>query len=86
MRMIEISEDSRDKMLESAEKVVKYASRLVQCFEDLDGDGYGQRRYNEDDEEMGERDGYSRGGRYGGDIGERRGVRGTGPYSRYRYR
>lgn len=33
-------------------------------------------------------DGYGeRGGEYGGDeYGERRGVKGTGPYSRYRYR
>lgn len=63
------------------------------------GDGYGEREeierkmreayecgYEDARREM--RGGYGeRGGEYGGDeYGERRGVKGTGPYSRYRYR
>lgn len=47
------------------------------------GNRYGERGYSErweEDDDMGEREGY--GNRY--DMGERRGVRGTGRYSRYR--
>lgn len=94
--MIEISESKVEKMSDYAEKMLRYGGKLMQCIEDLsEGEGMGERwdedrRYDDDryfdEENMGERDGYSRGGNSGRNrgMGERRGVRGTGHYSRYR--
>lgn len=85
--MIEISESKVDKLTDYAEKVLKYGGKMMQCIEELsEGEGMNERRnddrYYDDDryDEMGERN-------YGGGRGgynERRGVRGTGRYSRYR--
>lgn len=90
MYMIEITENAKDKMAEHAEKVLRHAGKLMQCIEELGASQMGERggrygeRWDEDDDEdyMGERYG-NRGGNSGG-YGERRGVRGTGRYSRYR--
>lgn len=89
--MVEISENKVEKMSDYAEKMLKYGGKLMQCLEELSESSMGQREYDEDDEEedeMGERGGYgSRGGygnRGGGGMGQRRGVKGTGRYSRYR--
>ena len=73
----------------------------MQCIESLGEGSMGQRDDDDwdddDDDNFGMRGGYSGGrgsygmrdgGSYGmrdGMMGERRGVRGTGPYSRYRY-
>jgi len=93
MMMIEISESKVEKMSDYAEKMLRYGGKLMQCLEDVsEGEGMGQREYDEDDygdDDMGERGGYGRGGYvnrggYGGGMGQRRGVRGTGRYSRYR--
>ena len=88
--MIEISESKVEKMSDYAEKMLRYGGKLMQCIEELsEGEGMGERwdenrRYDDDryfdEETMGERGGYGRGGR----MGQRRGVRGTGRYSRYR--
>lgn len=90
MRMIRITEEKKEKLGEHVEKILSTAGKLMQCVEALDDE-------SEDDYEMGERRGY--GGRIGmrGDYdddmgyrdrweayGDRRGVRGTGRYSRYR--
>ena len=85
MTMVQISESKKVKLSDYAEKVLHYAGKMMQCIESLDEGGeYGERGY-------GERGGY--GGRMGmrdyddmdeREYGERRGVRGTGPYSRYR--
>ena len=94
--MIEISESKVEKMSDCAEKMLKYGGKLMKYIEELsDGEGMGERwdedrRYDDDryfdEENMGERGGHGRGGNSGrgGSMGERRGVRGTGPYSRYR--
>lgn len=90
MQIIEITESKVEKMSDYAEKMLKYGGKLMQCIEELsEGEGMGrrdrEREYDDDDDrydEMGERGGYSGSGR--GGYGERRGVRGTGRYSRYR--
>ena len=80
MQIIEITESKVEKMSDYAEKMLKYGGKLMQCIEELSGGesmGRRERYYDDDDErydEMGDRVGY----------GERRGVRGTGRYSRYR--
>ncbi len=80
MQIIEITESKVEKMSDYAEKMLKYGGKLMQCIEELsEGESMGRREryYDDDDErydEMGDRGGY----------GERRGVRGTGRYSRYR--
>ena len=95
MQIIEITESKVEKMSDYAEKMLKYGGKLMQCIEELSGGesmGRRERYYDDDDErydEMGERGGYGGGsdrGGYGdcGGYGERRGVRGTGRYSRYR--
>ena len=86
MMMIEISESKVEKMSDYAEKMLRYGGKLMQCIEELsEGESMGERwddddRYY-DDEGMGERGGYGGSGR---GRGQRRGVRGTGRYSRYR--
>jgi len=87
MQIIEITESKVEKMSDYAEKMLKYGGKLMQCIEELsEGEGIGrrerEREYDDDDDrydEMGGRGGSGRGG-----YGERRGVRGTGRYSRYR--
>lgn len=94
MHIIEITESKVEKMSDLAEKMLRYGGKLMQCLDELSGgEGIGERwdedrrderRYDDDRyDEMGERGSY--GGSYGrGGYGERRGVRGTGRYSRYR--
>lgn len=100
MRII-VTESKKEKMSEYAEKMLKYGGKLMQCIESLGEGSMGQRDDDDweedDDENFGQRGVYSGGrsnygmrdgGSYGsrdGMMGERRGVRGTGPYSRYRY-
>lgn len=100
MRII-VTESNKQKMSEYAEKMLKYGGKLMQCIESLGEGSMGQRDeedWEDDDEDnFGQRGGYPGGrsnygmrdgGSYGsrdGMMGERRGVRGTGPYSRYRY-
>ena len=93
MYMVEISENKVEKMSDYAEKMLRYGGKLMQCLAELsEGESMGQREYDEDDyddDEMGERGGYGRGGYgnrggYPGGMNQRRGVRGTGRYSRYR--
>lgn len=79
-RMFEINEgDNSEKMMEYAEKAYKYTKKLLECLEE---EGLGE-RYDDDDfdDNFGERGGSSGSG---GGMGQRRGVRGTGRYSRYR--
>ncbi len=85
MVMIEISESKVEKMSELAEKMVRYGGKLMQCLEELsNGESMGERWDDDEDyDDMGERGGYSGGSGRGG-YGNRRGVRGTGRYSRYR--
>lgn len=85
MVMIEISESKVEKMSDYAEKMVRYGGKLMQCLEELsNGESMGERWDDDEDyDDMGERGGY--GGVPGrGGYGNRRGVRGTGRYSRYR--
>ena len=79
---ITITEEKKDKLSEYTEKILRYAGKMMSCVESLDDDDeYGERgaggsmgmRDDDDDDDMSMR-------RYG----QRRGVRGTGPYSRYR--
>lgn len=79
-------------------KMLKYGGKLMQCIEELsEGSGMGQRDDGYDDydeyDDMGQRSGYGNRGGYGGgygnrygggSMGQRRGVPGTGRYSRYR--
>ena len=84
MMMIEIEDSKVERMSDYAEKMLKYGGKLMQCIEELsEGSGMGQRDDGYDDydeyDDMGQR------GRYGGgSMGQRRGVPGTGRYSRYR--
>lgn len=89
--MIEISENKVEKMSDYAEKMLRYGGKLMQCIEELsEGEGMGERRDEDDDryyddDGMGERNTYGGGIiRSGSGMGQRRGVRGTGRYSRYR--
>lgn len=81
--IIEITEDKVESLSEHLEKGLRHIGKAMQCLEEFSsGEEMGERRTDYDDydgEEMGRRGGYSRGG-----YGERRGVRGTGRYSRYR--
>lgn len=91
MKIIEITENKMSDLYEYAEKMLKYGGKMMSCLEDLkegksmghrgygygnryESDGYGERDWEEEDEDSG----------YGNRMGERRGVRGTGRYSRYR--
>lgn len=100
MYMIEIDESKVDKMSELAEKMLKYGGKLMSCIEQLSEEaGMGQRMGSYGNRNSGgyiERDGA--GGNRGGygqrdddmddeeeeRMGERRGVKGTGRYSRFR--
>lgn len=81
MRMIKIEESKKDKMSEYAEKMLKYGGKLMQCLEELDEGGMGERDddYDEDwddDDMMGNRNGGGMGQRRyrreNGGMGERR--------------
>lgn len=81
--IIEITEDKVESLSEHLEKGLRHIGKAMQCLEEFSsGEEMGERRMDYDDygeEDMGRRGGYNRGG-----YGERRGVRGTGRYSRYR--
>lgn len=96
--IIEITSEEKDELRDKAKKLLKYGKELYECIEDLaegsqmgerggygrygnrggnsggSGGGYGNRYGNREDEDWEDDD----------DFGERRGVRGTGRYSRYR--
>lgn len=92
MMIIEISEKKLNKLAEHTEKMLHFGGKVMQCIEEMQeaaeqggygnrgnygggygnryGGGYGNRHEDDEDNE---------------DFGERRGVKGTGPYGR-RYR
>lgn len=91
MKIIEITENKMSDLYDYTEKMLKYGGKMMSCLEDLkegksmghrgygnrydmNEHGYSERDWEEDDEDSG----------YGNRMGERRGVRGTGRYSRYR--
>lgn len=89
--MIEISENKMEHLAANAEKMLRYGGKVMQCIEELSrGGSYSEREDDREEEdwereEMGMRGNY--GGRYGNrydgrgmEMGERRGVRGTGRY------
>lgn len=90
--MIEISESKADKLKEHAYKSMKHLDKLYECIEELCEDGsMGER----DGGYYGNRGRYSNRGGYMGnrdeedwerepEMGFRRGVPGTGRYSRFR--
>lgn len=86
MMMIEISENKLEKLSGYAEKLRHFAEKAMECIEEIsEGEGIGQREYDDYEyEDMGERGGSGGGSGRGGSMGQRRGVRGTGRYSRYR--
>lgn len=86
--MIEISESKFEKLSENVEKMLKYAGKVMSCVEEM-GEEYGMGHrgggnmgYRDEDYEDDSRS--DRNDRWG-DMGERRGVRGTGRYSRMRF-
>lgn len=92
MIMVQISEGKKREMAELAEEMLHVGGKLMQCINNLSEEGSMGERW-EDPGYYGERNDYPMGERgyggsmgdrsYGGSIGERRGVRGTGRYSRY---
>ena len=96
MKIIEIKEDKYDDLCENIENGLRFLGKAMQCLDDMKGEGmegeeeseYGMRGYGMRDGGYGERDGEygMRGGygrRDGASYGMRRGVKGTGRYSRY---
>lgn len=91
----ELQERSRDGERRGVTYKLKRIKELIEdVCEELEDSSYGERRawrVEEDDRygerggggSYGERDGYGERGGEGGSYGERRGVRGTGRYSRY---
>lgn len=78
-----IREEKYDELTKCAEKMLRYGGKLMSCLEEM-GDSYSERNDEDwDDEDDDERSHYRNGGR--GGMHMRQGVRGTGPYSRYRY-
>lgn len=88
MYMIQIQDNKAEELKEHAYKMLKHGKKLYECIEEIC-----------EDDAIGERGGYGRYGNRGGygnrmgyrddweddeDFGQRRGVRGTGRYSRYR--
>ena len=70
MRVIEITEDKREKLSHNVEKALKYMGKVMQCLDTLD----------DEDEEMGYRENES--GGYRGGMGNRQPMgrrRGGGP-------
>ena len=64
MKIIEITENKMSDLYDYAEKMLKYGGKMMSCLEDLkegksmghrgnryDNDGYGERDWEEDDEE-----------------------------------
>lgn len=87
--MIQITEDKAEHLVENFEKGFRYLGKAMQCIDELKQKGsFGERDdWDDDDDEFGMRGGYGYGQRSYGmrdAYGMRRGVRGTGPYSRYR--
>lgn len=89
MSIIEITEDKREKMSELAEELLLIGGKLMQCIEQLGEESeIGYRRYDDGDYDMRSSDmrgSDMRGSGRGSSYGNRRGVAGTGRYSRYRY-
>lgn len=82
MRVIRIDESKKEKLSEYAEKILKSAGKMMQCLEDLDESGYGER--DDDWEDDDEYEGMRNGGGYGnrGGYGGMRRSRRTGRYIR----
>ena len=80
--MIQITESKMEGLSENIRKGLRYLGKAMQCIEEMTGDdGYGERDYDERREDYNERNGR----RWSDDdYGMRQGVKGTGPYSRYR--
>lgn len=80
--MIQITEEKKEKLSELCNKVLRYGGKMMQCLESLDEEDeeIGMRQWEDDDydEDMGMRDGGTR-----GRMNMRRGRVGTGRYSRY---
>lgn len=77
MYMIQITEEKKEKLTEMCEKMLRYGGKMMQCLESLDEEDMGMRGDEYDDDEyIGMRQGNGR-------MNMRRGVRGTGRYSRY---
>lgn len=68
MRIIKITETKKEKMTDYAEKMLKYGGKLMQCLEELEEGGMGERDEDDDDDWDDEDMGY----RNGGGMGERR--------------
>lgn len=87
MRIIEIEENKIEHLAEYAEKMLRYGGKLMECIEDLSGrSDMGQReggRYGNYGSRMYDNREYDRYDRYDReDMGERRGVPGSGRYYR----
>lgn len=95
--MIEISESKVDKLAEHAGKAIKHVGKLMECIEEIQesSNSMGERNYSRGS--YGNRNSY-RSGNYGNrmgyredwdddeyEMGERRGVPGSGRGGRYRY-
>lgn len=90
--MVKISEDKIGTIAENIEKGLRYVGKAMQCIDELQGGGYGERsgygmregdmnyRYPMMHEEMGMRGGYGYGER--DDIDYRRGRDSMGRYTR----
>ena len=83
MYMVRITTDKLSNLAENAEKMLRYGGKVMQCLDELQREG---------GEEFGERGYGSYGNRYGmrggyreefDDMGERRGVPGSGRGYRY---
>ena len=94
MKIIEIKEDKYEDLCENIENGLKFMGKAMQCLEamkdegmdeDMDDEEYGMRGYGMRDGGDGGY-GYGMRGGYGrreSGYGMRRGVKGTGRYSRY---
>lgn len=84
--MFTISDSKKEKMEEYAETAMKAIGKIAMCLggcED-DDDDFGMREFDPEWDDMNMRGGgYPMTGSRGG-MNMRRGVRGTGPYSRFR--
>ena len=79
--MIQITESKMEDLSENIRKGLRYLGKAMQCIEGISGDGYGERDYDERREYYNDRNGR----RWSDDdYGMRQGVKGSGPYSRYR--
>lgn len=90
MKIIKITESKKEKMSDYAEKMLRYGGKLMQCLDELDEGGMGERDdddpddWDDDDDDMGYRNGGSMGQRRyrrEGGMGERRSRR-TGRFIR----